>query len=90
MATWDAVPDSRWHCRRRLREPREKASRTLVWSGRCGEQTSLALDDAAPQGPILGVRMPDLGAKEELLVEVWLSRASKAMPPSRPCEQTTA
>ena len=35
-----------------------------------------ALGDAAPDGPVLAARVPDL---EELLVEAWLARAPKRL-----------
>jgi hypothetical protein len=40
---------------------------TFVWERPLRKTDVKALGDAAPQGPILGVRVDDLGAKEALL-----------------------
>lgn len=39
----------------------------FVWERPLRKSDFEALGDAAPDGPIVGVRVPDLGAKEELL-----------------------
>jgi hypothetical protein len=43
--------------------------KTFAWERPLRRGDLLALGDAAPQGPILGARVPDLGAKEALLAE---------------------
>jgi hypothetical protein len=43
--------------------------KTFAWERPLRRADLLALGDAAPAGPILGVRVPDLGAKEALLAD---------------------
>ncbi|RZU76488.1 hypothetical protein EV384_5148 [Micromonospora kangleipakensis] len=76
MATWDdvrrialALPETTergshddlpaWRVRDKL----------FVWERPLRRGDLAALGDAAPDGPILGARVPDLGAKEALLAE---------------------
>ena len=73
MASWDdvrrialALPEtnerlSRDHAFWRVRE------KGFVWERPLRQSDLRALGDAAPQGPILGVRVEHLGAKEALL-----------------------
>jgi hypothetical protein len=73
MANWDdvrrialALPDtneqpSRGHAFWRVRD------KGFVWERPLRQSDLRALGDAAPQGPILGVRVEHLGAKEALL-----------------------
>jgi hypothetical protein len=76
MATWDDV------CRLALALPQtvESSSReglldwsvkdkTFAWERPLRRADLQALGDAAPQGPVLAVRVPDLGAKDALLAE---------------------
>ena len=44
-------------------------TKTYAWDRPLRKGDLAALGDAAPAGPILGVRVPDLGAKEALLAE---------------------
>jgi hypothetical protein len=41
--------------------------RLFVWERPLGQRDREQLGDAAPDGPILGARVPDLGAKEAVL-----------------------
>lgn len=41
--------------------------KSLCWERPLGKGDRVALGDAAPDGDILGVRVPDLGAKEAIL-----------------------
>lgn len=72
MATWDdvrrialALPEAgerssgQWRVRDKL----------FVWERPLRRADLEALGDAAPDGPILGARVPDLGAKEALLAD---------------------
>jgi hypothetical protein len=73
MATWDdvrriatALPevverDSRGTVEWRVRD------KNFVWERPLRKTDLAALGDAAPDGAIIGVRVPDLGAKEALL-----------------------
>ena len=70
MATWDDVR----HAVAALPETFEEPARSwrvgkkpLVWERPLRAVDHEALGPAAPQGPILGARVPDLEAKEELL-----------------------
>lgn len=76
MATWDDVRRAALA----LPETEERASRTgllswqvrgkvFAWERPLRRSDLDALGDAAPDGPILGVRVPDLGAKEALLAD---------------------
>jgi hypothetical protein len=44
-------------------------SKTFAWERPLRRGDLEALGDAAPQGPVLAARVPDLGAKEALLAE---------------------
>jgi hypothetical protein len=74
MATWDdvsrlalALPETAERSGRDgLRDWRVK-DKGFVWERPLRKADLAALGDAAPTGPILGVRVPDLGAKEALL-----------------------
>jgi hypothetical protein len=75
MATWDdvrrlalALPETseqsgqggaQWRVRDKM----------FVWERPLRRSDLAALGPAAPEGPILGVRVPDLGAKEAVLAE---------------------
>jgi hypothetical protein len=70
MATWDDVRDAV----AALPETFEQSDRTwrvakkpLVWARPLRPADHRELGETAPQGPILGARVPDLEAKEELL-----------------------
>ncbi|SBT42260.1 MmcQ/YjbR family DNA-binding protein [Micromonospora narathiwatensis] len=76
MATWDDVRRSALA----LPETTERGSyddlpawrvrdKPFVWDRPLRPADRVALGDAAPNGPILGVRVPDLGAKEALLAD---------------------
>ena len=54
-------------------------SKTFAWERPLRRGDLEALGEAAPQGPVLAARVPDLGAKEELLVEAWLTRAPRRL-----------
>lgn len=43
--------------------------KSFVWEGPLRRGELDALGDAAPDGPILGARVPDLGAKEALIAD---------------------
>jgi hypothetical protein len=43
--------------------------KTFAWERPLGKSDRKALGDAAPHGPILAVRVPDLGAKEALIAD---------------------
>ena len=76
MASWDdvrrialALPETTErasHDRLPAWRVREKA---FVWERPLRRADLAALGDAAPDGPILGARVPDLGAKEALLAD---------------------
>ncbi|MCZ7437195.1 MmcQ/YjbR family DNA-binding protein [Micromonospora sp. WMMC241] len=76
MATWDDVR----RIALALPETTERGSyddlpawrvrdKMFVWERPLRRADLDALGDAAPDGPILGVRMPDLGAKEAVLAD---------------------
>ncbi|WP_433493352.1 MmcQ/YjbR family DNA-binding protein [Micromonospora sp. CA-248089] len=76
MATWDDVR----RIALALPETTERGSyddlpawrvrdKMFVWDRPLRRSDLEALGDAAPDGPILGVRVPDLGAKEALLAD---------------------
>ena len=76
MATWDDVR----RVALALPETTERGSyddlpawrvrdKPFVWDRPLRPADRVALGDAAPDGPILGVRVPDLGAKEALLAD---------------------
>src|SRR3954454_1150949 len=63
---------SRWRCPRRASGPRELRQwrvkdKLFTWERPLRRADREALGDAAPEGPILGVRVEHLGAKEALL-----------------------
>lgn len=75
MATFDdvrrialALPESTEHISRENRHWRVK-DKNFVWERPLRRSDLQALGEAAPQGPILGVRVEHLGAKESLLAE---------------------
>jgi len=74
MATWDDVDRIALGLPevaaggRDLREWRVKG-KPMVWERPLRRADLEALGDAAPTGPILGARVPDLGAKEALLAD---------------------
>ena len=75
MATWDDVrrislslPETGERSSRGLRQWRVK-DRGFVWERPLRPADLRALGDAAPDGPILGVRVEHLGAKEALLAD---------------------
>jgi hypothetical protein len=43
--------------------------KSFVWERPLGKKDLAELGDAAPSGPVLGVRVPDVGVKEALLAE---------------------
>ena len=75
MATWDdvrrvalALPEvtesaSRWGLQWKVRD------RLVAWERPLTATERRALGGASPDGPLLGVRVPDLGVKEALLAE---------------------
>ncbi|QLQ36166.1 MmcQ/YjbR family DNA-binding protein [Micromonospora robiginosa] len=76
MATWDDVR----RIALALPETTERGSyddlpawrvrdKMFVWERPLRRADLDALGDAAPDGPVLGVRMPDLGAKEAVLAD---------------------
>lgn len=76
MATWDdvrrialALPETdEWTSGDGLLGWRVK-DKGFVWERPLRRADLDALGDAAPEGPILGARVPDLGAKEALLAD---------------------
>lgn len=75
MATFDdvrrialALPESTEHISRENRHWRVK-DKNFVWERPLRRSDLQALGEAAPQGPILGLRVEHLGAKESLLAE---------------------
>ena len=76
MATWEdvqriatALPETvEQEGRDGLRTWRVR-DRMVVWERPLRRADYQALGDAAPAGPILGARVPDLGVKEALLVD---------------------
>lgn len=77
MATWEDVrrvalglPETFERSHRGLLDWRVKhreSGKLFVWERPLGKGDRLALGDAAPDGPVLGARVPDLGAKEAVL-----------------------
>ena len=77
MATWEDVrrialglPDTfegTHHGSIDWRVKHRETGKMFVWDRPLGKRDAEALGDAAPQGPILGVRVPDLGAKEAVI-----------------------
>jgi hypothetical protein len=63
-----ALPQSTEHVSRENRHWRVK-DKNFVWERPLRRSDLQALGEAAPQGPILGVRVEHLGAKESLLAE---------------------
>jgi hypothetical protein len=63
-----ALPESTEHVSRENRHWRVK-DKNFVWERPLRRSDLQALGEAAPQGPILGVRVEHLGAKESLLAE---------------------
>jgi hypothetical protein len=75
MATWDdvrrlalALPGTDEHVSRGLRQWRVK-EKLFVWERPLRRSDLESLADAAPDGPILGVRVEHLGAKEAILAD---------------------
>ena len=76
MATWDDVraialglPETFERAGRDgLRDWRVK-DKGFVWERPLRKSDLAALGDAAPDGPILGARVPDVGAKDALIAE---------------------
>jgi hypothetical protein len=75
VATWDdvrrlalALPETTERVSRELRQWRVK-DRLFVWERPLRRADLEALGDDAPDGPILGVRVEHLGAKESLIAE---------------------
>ena len=75
MATWGdvrrlalALPETTERVSRELRQWQVK-DRMFVWERPLRRADVEALGDAAPDGPILGVRVEHLGAKEALLAD---------------------
>lgn len=75
MATWDDVrrialslPESEERTARDLRQWRVR-DKLFVWERPLRRSDLAALGDAAPDGPILGVRVEHLVAKEALLAD---------------------
>jgi hypothetical protein len=75
VATWDdvqrlalALPESTERVSRELRQWRVK-DKLFVWERPLRRFDLEALGDDAPDGPILGVRVEHLGAKEALLAD---------------------
>jgi hypothetical protein len=85
MATWDdvrrlvlALPQTEGSSREGFLTWSVK-SKAFAWERPLRRGDLEALGDAAPQGPALAARVPDLGAKEALLVEAWLARAPRRL-----------
>ena len=75
MASWDdvrraalALPETNERVSRDLRQWRVR-DRLFAWERPLRRADLEALGDAAPEGPILGVKVEHLGAKEALLTE---------------------
>lgn len=76
MATWDelrqiamSLPEvSEKTDRRGIRQWRVK-DKPMVWERPLRRSDIEALGESAPDGPILGARVPDVGAKEALLAD---------------------
>jgi hypothetical protein len=76
MATWDdirrivaALPETAEKTDREGHLGWNVRGRPLAWERPLRRGDLAALGDAAPDGPILGARVPDLGAKEALLAD---------------------
>lgn len=76
MATWDDVrrvalslPETVERTGRDGLSSWAVRDKLVVWERPLRKSDLAALGDAAPDGPILGARVPDLGAKEALLAE---------------------
>jgi hypothetical protein len=74
MATWDdvrrialALPETTEQSGREGHVGWRVKDKGFVWERPLRRADFEALGDAAPDGPILGARVPDLGAKEALL-----------------------
>lgn len=77
MATWDdvrrialALPETFEHTSRgslSWRVKHRENGKNFVWERPLGGRDRERFGDAAPDGPILGARVPDLGAKEAVL-----------------------
>jgi hypothetical protein len=76
MATWDdvrrialALPETDEHGSYDGLPSWRVKDKSFAWERPLRRSDLEALGDAAPDGPILGVRVPDLGAKEALLAD---------------------
>jgi hypothetical protein len=76
MATWDdvrrialALPEAEEQAGREGKRQWRVRDKSFVWERPLRRADFEALGDAAPDGPILGVRVPDLGVKEALLAD---------------------
>ena len=76
MATWDDVrrivatlPETREEQRGSGQLSWRVRDKSLAWERPLGKSDLAALGDAAPEGDILGVRVPDLGVKEALVAD---------------------
>lgn len=74
MADWDdvrrivaALPETREEQRASGQLSWRVKDKSLAWERPLRKSDLAALGDSAPQGDILGVRVPDLGAKEAIL-----------------------
>jgi hypothetical protein len=74
MATWDdvrrsalALPETTEHSDRKL--DWHVRGRSFAWERSLRRSDLAALGDAAPDGPVLGVRVSDEGAKEALIAD---------------------
>ena len=74
MADWDdvrrivaALPETREEQRGSGQLSWRVKDKSLVWERPLRKSDLAALGDSAPQGDILGMRVPDLGAKEAIL-----------------------
>lgn len=76
MADWDDVrrivsslPETREESRGSGQLSWRVKDKSLAWERPLRKSDLKALGDAAPEGEILGVRVPDLGAKEAILAD---------------------
>ena len=74
MADWDdvrrilaALPETREEQRKSGELSWRVKDKSLAWERPLRPSDRAALGDAAPEGHILGIRVPDLGAKEAIL-----------------------